>query len=111
MWWYIDPVHMSSSSDSLRLLRKGTTVGNTYEVCEEIGRGGMGVVYEVRHKRLHQRFAIKVIGSDASEESLLRFHREAEVVSSLGHANILRVIDFNVMPDNTPYMVTEFLEG
>ena len=102
---------MTPSSDSSRRLREGTTIGNTYEVCEEIGRGGMGVVYEVRHKRLPKRFAIKVIGSDASEESLHRFRREAEIVSSLGHANILRIIDFNVLPDNTPYMVMEFLEG
>ncbi|MHC4599514.1 MAG: protein kinase domain-containing protein, partial [Planctomycetota bacterium] len=67
-----------------------------YQLLEEIGRGGMGVVYKAFHPQLKRTVALKVLiaGEDASEEALTRFHREAEAVGKLGHhPNIVPVYD------------------
>jgi tetratricopeptide (TPR) repeat protein len=67
-----------------------------YRIIEEIGRGGMGVVYKAFHLHLKRTVALKVLiaGEDASEEAITRFHREAEAVAKLGHhPNIVPVYD------------------
>ncbi|MHC4778190.1 MAG: protein kinase domain-containing protein [Planctomycetota bacterium] len=67
-----------------------------YEIVEEIGRGGMGVVYRAFHPDLKRTVALKVLiaGEDATEEAVKRFHREAEAVAKLGHhPNIVPVHD------------------
>ena len=77
---------------------------------EQIGAGGMGTVYAAEHTRLPQKLAIKVISGHLDDDSVARFRREAEIASGLGHANIVRVMDFNTLPDGAPYMVMEYLE-
>ncbi|MHC4778767.1 MAG: serine/threonine-protein kinase, partial [Planctomycetota bacterium] len=67
-----------------------------YGILQEIGRGGMGVVYKAYHPQLKRTVALKVLiaGEDGSEESIERFHREAEAVAKLGHhPNIVPVYD------------------
>jgi|GEM_PF-5624172 len=74
---------------------KAKTLG-PYRILEEIGRGGMGVVYKAFHPGLKRTVALKVLlaGEDASEEAIVRFHREAEAVAKLGHhPNIVPVYD------------------
>ena len=73
----------------------------------------MAEVYEAEHMRFAARFAVKVLldGVVKDEEVLKRFQREAEIASALRHPNIVHVVDFNRLPDGTPYMVMEFLEG
>lgn len=91
----------------------GRVLHDTYRVERQIGEGGMGTVYEASHLRLARRFAIKMLISadKAKKEALARFRREAEVTSSLGHPNIVDVIDFYTMEDGTPYIVMELLQG
>ncbi|MCA1664409.1 MAG: protein kinase, partial [Myxococcales bacterium] len=79
----------------------GTVLGETYEITELLGQGGMGAVWTARHLRLPgKRVAIKVLhGLAASDrESYARFRREAEIASRIGHPNIVTVHDFNVLP-------------
>jgi len=91
----------------------GQVIGGAYEVVRLLGAGGMGNVYEARHTRLPKRFAIKVVKGDLAkdEAAFERFKREAEIASSLGNKHIVEVLDFNILPDGSPYMVMEFLTG
>jgi serine/threonine-protein kinase len=91
----------------------GTTVGDAYRVVRQIGEGAMGGIYEARQLRLDKRVAIKVLARElaANGEALLRFHREAEITSQLGHPHIITVFDFGTTEGGQPYLVMEFLEG
>jgi hypothetical protein len=92
----------------------GTVLAGTYGIQRLLGKGGMGAVWEARHLRLEgKRVAIKVLHAEVASdaESLLRFRREAQIASRLGHPNIVQVIDFNELSDGTQYLVLEYLEG
>src|SRR5262249_1544645 len=92
----------------------GAVLGDTYEVVGQVGRGGMGTVRAARHLRLPvKRVAIKVLSAGIAQNSdaYTPFRREAEIASRIGHPTIIEVLDFNVLPDGTPYLVLEFLEG
>ncbi|MDB4953877.1 MAG: serine/threonine protein kinase [Myxococcales bacterium] len=91
----------------------GSVIADTYTIEGLLGRGGMGAVFVASHKRLPgKKVAIKMLHADiSSDEVLARFKREAEIASRLGHPNIVEVHDFNVLPDGTPYLVLELLEG
>src|SRR6188508_2174663 len=91
----------------------GQTVANAYRVVRMIGEGAMGGIYEARQLRLDKRVAIKVLARElaANGEALLRFHREAEITSQLGHPHIINVFDFGTTEDGQPFLVMEYLEG
>ena len=91
----------------------GTVLGGTYRLERELGRGGMGSVYEASHVRLPRRYAVKLLKADFVHDRDVfdRFRREAEIASSLGHDNIVEVFDFNFSDDGQPYMVLELLQG
>ena len=94
-------------------LKIGGEVRGTYRVVRLIGRGGMGVVYEVTHARLHGRYALKLMNPEfaADQAALSRFRREAQVTSSLRHPNIVQVIDFDQTEDGREFLAMEFLDG
>lgn len=94
-------------------LSSGSVLHGTYVLEERLGSGGMGTVWRARHLRLPRSVAIKVLHEQAyeSEELLLRFRREAEITSQLGHPHIVEVFDFNVLEDGRAYLVMELLEG
>ena len=82
-----------------------------YELLEEIGRGGMGVVYRARQKGLGRIVAVKVIQTLTSRpDDHLRFQREAESVASLDHPNIVRVHEIG-RQGNRPFLSMEFIDG
>jgi serine/threonine-protein kinase len=91
----------------------GVVVAEAYEITGLLGKGGMGAVWAARHLRLPgKRVAIKVLLGGADDaQALARFKREAEVASRIGHAGIVEVLDFNQLPDGTPYQVLEYLAG
>ena len=67
-----------------------------YRLEREIGRGGMGVVYEAQHAQLQRRVAIKVLAGHAvhADQGIERFHREARAAAGLHHTNIIPVFNF-----------------
>lgn len=91
----------------------GTIVADRYQVLRLLGRGGMGRVYEVELTQLKKRYAIKVLAEQLAgkKDALLRFRREAEIVASLKHPNIIEIIDWATLDDGRPLYVMELLEG
>jgi len=85
-----------------------------YEIVREIGRGGMGAVYEaVRVDREFQRrVAIKLVKRGMDTDFILRrFRKERQILASLDHPNIARLLDGGTTDDGLPYFVMEFIEG
>jgi tRNA A-37 threonylcarbamoyl transferase component Bud32 len=92
----------------------GATLGDSYAVVRVIGEGGMGRVYEARHRRLAtKRYAIKVLHHEMARQPdfVARFQREAEAASALSHPNVVTVHDVNCTADGRPYIVCELLQG
>ena len=82
----------------------GTTLANAYRIVRLMGEGAMAGITEARQLRLDKRVAIKVLARElaANGEALLRFHREAEITSSLGHPHIITVFDFGSTDGGQP---------
>jgi phosphate/phosphite/phosphonate ABC transporter binding protein len=91
----------------------GTVLGGTYRLIRPLGQGGMGIVYEAVNVRTGKRFAVKLLKPAIALDGdvVQRFRREAEIVTSLGHPNIVDIIDFNQTGGGMHYMVMEHLEG
>jgi serine/threonine protein kinase len=81
-----------------------------YEIVEELGRGGMGVVSRARDTRLPRDVAIKAPLHLRNEESLRRFFKEAEAAAKLDHPNICRILDLGEA-DGLPFIVLAFING
>jgi serine/threonine protein kinase/tetratricopeptide (TPR) repeat protein len=89
----------------------GTLLGH-YRILEEIGAGGMGVVYRARDERLERDVAVKVLpaGTLADEAARHRFRKEALALSRVNHANIAAVYDFDTQ-DGVDFLVMELVSG
>ncbi|GAA3744331.1 serine/threonine-protein kinase [Salinactinospora qingdaonensis] len=90
-------------------------LGDRYRLTAEIGSGGMGEVWEGVDERLGRPVAVKLIRPDLidSEETVARFHREAQVTAKLaGHPNIVILYDYGTeTPTETVYAVMELVRG
>lgn len=96
----------------VRLL-PGRRVG-PYEILEEIALGGMGAVYRAIRADGHykQRVALKIVRADlGSELTVARFHNERQILASLDHPNIAKILDGGTTADGLPYFVMELVDG
>jgi serine/threonine protein kinase len=89
----------------------GQTFGN-FELTQELGRGGMGVVYKAWQKNLQRPVALKLLLPEHANNPQVRarFHREALAAASLAHPNIVSVYDVGESTAG-PYFVMEFIDG
>ena len=83
-----------------------------YEILREIGRGGMGVVYQARQKTLNRIVALKMIlgGAQIRPQEHARFLAEAEVIASLQHPNIVQIYEIGETAGR-PFFSLEYVEG
>jgi eukaryotic-like serine/threonine-protein kinase len=91
----------------------GKTLGGTYRIVERIDEGGMGTVYTAEHVRLSRLVAVKVMARHlkADPAALVRFRREAEIISQIHHPHVVQILDFDTTDEGQPYLVMEMLKG
>ncbi len=84
----------------------------TYEILEQIGSGGMGIVYKARHRERNRIVALKIIRKDrlSHPEAVARFRREAVAAGRLSHPNIVLLFDSDAEGD-VHYLAMEFVDG
>lgn len=120
---YSDPTLKVCPADGARLYRLedetedplvGSVIDERFRIVEVIGRGGMGTVYRGVQLSISREVAIKVLRAELAdrEVALERFFREAKVISSLSHPNIVRLIDFGQDRDHDVlYLAMELVQG
>jgi len=98
--------------ESLAELGPECIVGS-YRLVQEIGRGGMGTVYEASHTVLPRRAAIKVMHKDLRRQPGMasRMVQEASILEEVRHPGIVRVYECNVLPDHRPWIAMELVDG
>jgi len=92
----------------------GQSLGR-YHILEQLGEGGMAIVYKAYDTRLERDVAIKIIRTDQFAPAMLerilkRFEREAKSLARLSHPNIVKVLDYGDY-ESSPYLVLEYLPG
>ena len=93
-------------------IRPGSLIGE-YRVTEQIGEGGMGIVYAATHPIIGKQVAIKVLKAHVAGERnvVMRFVREARSVNQICHPNIIDVFGFGQLDNGRHYFIMEYLQG
>lgn len=106
-----DSNHQSQKTDRMATLRDLKNLGG-YQIIRELGRGGMGVVFEAIHETLGRRVAIKVMPTPLvdGEKHVARFRQEARSAAKLHHTNIVGVFGVGES-DGVYYYVMDFVDG
>jgi eukaryotic-like serine/threonine-protein kinase len=105
-----DPIALSSDAEMRALIERA--LSTNYEVDREIGRGGMGVVYRARDRRLKRTVAVKVLPPELAYRGEIksRFLREAETAAQLNHPNIVPIYSVDER-DGLVYFVMACVDG
>ena len=97
---------------TVHVLKAGSLIAGKYRILEEIGRGGMGIVYKVEDTQLKRTAALKFLSPDStaipSREK--RFAQEAQTASALNHPNICTIYEVGEADGNS-YIAMEYVEG
>jgi eukaryotic-like serine/threonine-protein kinase len=91
----------------------GQILSGAYRVEARIDQGAMGAVFRAEHIRLKRPVAVKLMAAHLADQpgALDRFTREAEIISTLNHPNIVQVLDYNTTERGQPFLVMELLRG
>ena len=91
----------------------GRLLAGRYLVRRRLASGGMCAVYELGHRVLKRRFALKTLSPELAADrlALARFRREAEAVAGLCHPNVVSIVDWDQLDDGSPYLVMELYDG
>ncbi len=104
---------VQSGPDSVAGVRQGDILAGKYRVERVLGVGGMGVVVAAHHIQLDEKVALKFLLPEAlgNPEAVARFAREARAAVKIKSEHVARVSDVGTLPNGSPYMVMEYLEG
>ena len=93
--------------------RVGTVVADKYRVVGELGRGGMGTIYEAVHTGIGKHVALKFLEGqiDQDAQTRARFLREAQTASMVESPHVVHIFDSGLSDDGVPFMVLELLRG
>jgi serine/threonine-protein kinase len=102
---------LQATQADLPTLGERMVIGD-YEVIEELGRGGMGIVYKARHLRMNRVVALKVIDKQRlhGADAVRRFYQEVELAAKLHHPNVVLAFDAGQVGE-THYFAMEYVEG
>ncbi|MCC6546160.1 serine/threonine protein kinase [Candidatus Sumerlaeota bacterium] len=102
----------SSQGPTRMVLQPGSTLANSYEIVNQIGEGGMAIVYRANQKSLNRPVAVKALHPKLSKdpEFVKRFEAESGVLATLSHPNVVSIIDRGIQ-DEVYYFVMEFIDG
>ncbi|PZM79201.1 MAG: hypothetical protein DKT66_22240 [Candidatus Melainabacteria bacterium] len=91
----------------------GTQIDNKYDVLENVGQGGMSVVYKAMQTAMNRVVALKMLKMGLSSDPIFkqRFVREVSMLGKLNHPNIVTVFDSGTTPDGHLYLAMDFLSG
>ncbi|CAN5565596.1 hypothetical protein BH11CYA1_BH11CYA1_42860 [soil metagenome] len=91
--------------------RRGDIIGESYQLIDLIGQGGMGVVYRVKHLILGKQYALKLLApNQINNQSWRRFELEGRSLAKLKHNNIVAIYNMGI-DKGCPYFVMDWLEG
>lgn len=110
--WCDTPVAATLSTEPATPYAKGDRIGH-HEIIEQIGAGGMGVVFQAFDTRLQRHVALKFLPTSLHADATLRqrFMTEARTASKLDHANICVIHDINETPQGHMYITMPYYEG
>ncbi len=93
-------------------LSRGSLFANRYEIIEELGEGGMGKVYRVEDKKIHEEVALKLIKPEVSADkrTIERFNNELKIARRISHRNVCRMYDLGE-EEGTHYITMEYVPG
>ena len=101
---------MSGHPNSDDILQPGEVVDGKYTIITKIGQGGMGVVYKARAISLNREVALKML-THVDDDTLRRFHREAQSLAQINHPAVVRIDDFRESGPIGPYLVLAYVPG
>jgi serine/threonine-protein kinase len=91
----------------------GTLVSGKYRLLRAVGHGGMGTVFKAENVAIGKVVALKLLHRNLTDDSVViqRFQREARITVSIGHPNIVEVLDMGQEPTGAPFIVMEYVRG
>ena len=112
---------LDPSSDRARAIRfgrpftlEGITVADRYYIEKELGRGGMGIVYLGRDRRLHEKpVVVKVLLEESLKNPwvMQKFEQEREALARVDHPGVVGILDTGKLADDKPYIVMQYIDG
>ena len=88
-------------------------IDSKYRILQKLSKGGMGSIFIAEQMSVQRKVALKVISSDyiESKDAITRFFSEVEILATVQHSNIVKLIDFGKAQDSSLYIVMELLNG
>ncbi len=105
--------HLATTDEAPPAAERPSTVIGPYKLLEQVGEGGMGLVFVAEQRQpVRRKVALKVIkpGMD-SRDVIARFEAERQALALMDHPNIARVLDGGTAPSGRPYFVMELVKG